>query len=101
VEGSGGWQEVAASNRERIVALENELARLRTRQHELSEQVAIIRYLADQVRELGEDVKALTTQVTALARRAIERPTPAGFSAIASWLALGVAILTLVLVTAR
>jgi hypothetical protein len=92
---------VAASNRERIRALENELVRLRDRQHELAAEVAAIRYLGEQVRELGEDVKALTGQVTTVARRAVERPTPAGWSATAGWAAVIVSVVSLVLVITR
>jgi hypothetical protein len=95
------WREVAASNRERITALERELNRLRDRQHSLAEQVAIIVYLAEQVKELGEDVKQLTIQITTLARRVVEKPSAGGWAAAASWVAVAVSILTLVFVTTR
>jgi uncharacterized protein YoxC len=101
VEGSKDWREVGAANRERIRALENEVERLRDRQHELSAQVATIRYLAEQVRELGEDVKELTKQVATASRRALERPTPAGWSATAGWAAVIVSVVALVLVATR
>ena len=95
------WREVAASNRERIRAIEQELTRVRDRQHELSESVMIIRYLAEQVKELGEDVKDLTVQVTTLARRVVEKPSAGGVSAAASWVAVFVALATFVFVVTR
>lgn len=75
------------------------MTRLRDRQHDLSEQVAIVRYLADQVRELSEDVKELTTQITQIARRVVERPSPQGWSAGVATLSLIVAVVALVMIT--
>jgi hypothetical protein len=93
-EGSGrSWQEVTASNRERINALEHELERMRNSQHRLASDVAVIRYLAEKVGELGEDVKELTGQVENVARRAVERPTAA---VVGQYLGLAVAIIALV-----
>lgn len=86
---------LAAANRERIIALEHELTRVRDRQHELAEQVAVIAYLGRQVHELAEDVKALTLSMTTVARQAVHRPSPAGWSAVAAWISIGVAILAL------
>jgi uncharacterized protein YoxC len=101
VEGSKDWREVGAANRERIRALEHEVTRLRDRQHTLANEVMAIRYLAEQVRELSEDVKDLTQNVATIARRAVERPTPAGWSATAGWAAVIVSVVALVLVTTR
>jgi hypothetical protein len=95
------WREIAASNRERINSLERETTRLRDRQHELAENVAIIRYLADTVRDLGEDVKELTVQVTTLARRVVEKPSAGGVSAAASWVAVLISLATFVYVVTR
>jgi hypothetical protein len=90
--------EVATSNRERIRTLEGEVVRLRDRQHELAESVAVIRYLAEEVRSLGEDVRRLTTQTAALARRAVERPS-AGL--VGQYLGLIVAIAALLVAATR
>ena len=87
------WQDVATENRVRIVSLEDEVKRLRERQHELASSVAAIRYMAEQVRELGEDVKELTGQVSTLGRRAMDRPSA---SVLGQWAAVIVAVIALV-----
>lgn len=87
---------LAAANRERIIALEHELTRVRNRQHEMAEQLAVIHYLGEQVRELADDVKDLTRSMTTVARQAVHRPSPAGWSAVAAWISIAVAIVALI-----
>jgi hypothetical protein len=88
------WREVAASNRERIGALERELQRVRDRQHEHATELAAIRLLAEQVKELGEHVRTLTQQMERVARRALWRP-PA--TLVGQYLGLAIALLALVI----
>jgi hypothetical protein len=90
--------EIAASNRERIRAVEREIIRLRDRQHELSETVATIAYLAAQVKDLAGDVKKLTSQTATLARRAMSRPSP---SLVGQYVGLLIAIAALVVAALR
>jgi chromosome segregation ATPase len=97
------WREYAASNRERIVAveangarLEDEIRQLRQRQHDLAEHVGVVQVLAEQVRSIAHDVEQLTGDVrkaTDRLAKAVERPTA---SVIAQYLAVVVAVIALV-----
>jgi hypothetical protein len=93
-----GLYEAAASNRERIKTLEAEVARLRDRQHELSESVGVIRYLAEEVKGLGEDVRRLTTQTATIARRAVEKPSA---NLVGQYAGLIVAVAALIVAATR
>jgi uncharacterized coiled-coil protein SlyX len=115
-----GWREFAASNRERIVANEHEINRLRDRVHDISEKVGVIGALTVQLGHLAETVEGLSRTVTentkqsdqrtaALAEElsrgladlnlkmadAVKRPTA---SVIAQYLALAVSIVAIVVV---
>jgi hypothetical protein len=80
-----GWREFAATNRERIVAIESNAARLdseirglRERQHELAQAVGVVQVLAEQVRNIAADVSTLTSDVRGMTdrlARVVERPT--------------------------
>jgi hypothetical protein len=95
------WQEFAYSNRERIGALEHELDRVRERQHEMATEIAVIRYLGDKVRDLGEDVVALTEQVEKVASRSLPRPRQSTLSLWAQYGALVVALVALAVAVTR
>jgi hypothetical protein len=95
------WQEFAYSNRERIAALEHELNRVRERQHDMASEIAVIRYLGEKVRDLGEDVVALTEQVEKVASRAVPRPRPTTLALFAQYGAVLVAIIALVVAATR
>jgi hypothetical protein len=95
------WQEYAYSNRERIAALERELNRVRERQHDMASEIAVIRYLGDKVRDLGEDVVALTEQVERVASRSLPRPRQSTLSLWAQYGALLVALVALVVAVTR
>lgn len=75
------------------MTLETELERVRERQHDMGAEVAAIRYLALQVRDLAADVKLLTVT----ARRAIGRPTAGGWSALAGWAGVLLALVAVAL----
>jgi hypothetical protein len=96
-----GWQEFAYSNRERIHALEHELDRVRERQHEMASEIAVIRYLGDKVRDLGEDVVALTESVERVASRSVPRPRQSTLALFAQYSAVIVAIAALVVALTR
>ena len=93
------WREYAASNRERIVAVEHDAARLedeirglRQRQHELAQAVGLVQVLAEQVKNIADDVSTLTRDVRATTERlanVVERPTA---PLIVQFLALLVAV---------
>jgi hypothetical protein len=103
-----GWREFAASNRERIVAVEanaarqgDELLHLRQRQHELAQAVGLVQVLAEQVRNIASDVSTLTTDVRATTdrlARVVERPTA---PLIVQFLALLVAVAAIVVAVTR
>jgi hypothetical protein len=97
-EGDRELYEVATSNRERIKTLEGEVVRLRDRQHQLAESVAVIRYLAEEVKSLGEDVRRLTAQTATIARRSVERPSA---ERVGQYLALLVAVAALIVAATR
>lgn len=90
------WQEVAASNRERIRALEHELERTRDAVHKLSKETAAILYLTREVGKLETAVEDLAEQLGKVARRALEKPTATGMSLVAQYLSFAVAICALI-----
>lgn len=95
------WQEVAASNRERIAALEHELDRVRENVHDFRAEVQAIRYLAEKVGDLAEDVRRLTNRVEKIASRVMNRPTTSALAVLAQYLGLVVALAALVVATSR
>ena len=95
------WQEVAASNRERINALEHELDRTRDSVHRLSTETAAISYLAKEVGKLEGAVEDLGGQLERIAKRALERPTATGLSVLAQYLAIIVALVALAVAATR
>jgi hypothetical protein len=115
-----GWREFAASNRERIVANEHEINRLRDRVHDIAEKVGVIGALTVQLKHLAETVEGLSRTVAANTQQsdqriaalaeelsrgladlnlkmadAVRRPTA---SVIAQYLALAVSIVAIVVV---
>jgi len=100
-ESPSDWREIAAANRARIVHLEHELGRVRERLHELTAEVAAVRFLGERVAELGDDVKELASQVGQVARRALERPSPVALGVLAQYLALAVAVVALAVAASR
>jgi septal ring factor EnvC (AmiA/AmiB activator) len=80
------------SNRERIGALEAELKRVRDRLHAVESEIAAFRFIGEKIGELGDQIKELATQVQTLSRRALERPTAGGVSAAAAWVSVLVAV---------
>lgn len=93
------WPVVAAENRARIEALEKEAERQRERLHELAATVGTIAVLALQIKTLAEEVTALGERFERVARRTLSRPSAGGFSAAASWVAVAVAVLSIILAT--
>jgi hypothetical protein len=93
--------EYAASNRARVETIEAELTRLRDRQHDLSAEVAAMRYLGEAVGRLATQVGEVAKQVQAVSRRAVEKPSPSVMSAYASWAAVAVAVVALVIAATR
>jgi hypothetical protein len=114
------WREFAASNRERIVASEHELNRLRDRVHDLTEKIGVTGALTIQLKHLAETVEGLAKTVATNTQRsdqrietlanelargladlnlkmadAVKRPTA---SVIAQYLALAVSIVAIVVV---
>lgn len=95
------WQEVAASNRERIRALEHELERVRGSVHKLSTETAAILYLTREVAKLETAVEDLAEQLGRVARRALEKPTATGLSIAAQYLSFFVALIALGIAATR
>jgi vacuolar-type H+-ATPase subunit I/STV1 len=95
------WQEEAASNRERIRALEHELERTRDAVHRLSVETAAILYLTREVAKLETAVEDLAGQLGRVAKRALERPSATGLSVFAQYLAVIVALVALIVASAR
>ena len=85
-----GWREFAASNRERIVANEHEINRLRDRVHELAERVGVIGALTVQLGHVAETVEGLSRTVTENTRQSDQR-----IAALAEELSRGLADLNL------
>lgn len=61
-----------------------ELLRVRDRQHQLESEVAGMRYLGREVRDLARELHDSAQSVERLSRRALERPTASAWSAIIS-----------------
>lgn len=95
------WQEVAASNRERIRSLEHEMERARARLHELQTELAAVRFLGERIADLGQEVKHLSEELTRVARRAIERPSQGAVSVLGQYLALALAIAAFIFAATR
>jgi hypothetical protein len=91
-------EERAVENRERIRALEAEVVRLRERQHEFSDTVAVVGYLADAVKSQGDRIEDLTRAISLSSQRALARPSA---SVVAQYLALVVAIAAIVFAASR
>lgn len=88
--------EYAAANRARLESVEREVGLLRARQHEINSELAALRYIGEKVGELAVQVGDVAAQLNTLSRRALERPTTAGWSALAGWLAVLVALVALI-----
>lgn len=93
---------------ERLAALEVtstargvELQRVRDRLHKAEGELAAVQYLGKQIETMARSIEELADNVGALSRRAIERPTAAGWSAVAGWGSLLVALAALALVVFR
>lgn len=93
------WPVVAAENRARIEGLEKEQERQRQRTHELAETVGTIALFGLQIKQLAEEVKGLGESVDRVTRRSLARPGSAGFSAAAAWVAVIVAVVSIILAT--
>jgi hypothetical protein len=91
------WQDVATENRVRIQNLEKEAERQRTRIHEISQSVAPITYLAQQVGQVSTELHEMSKRLETLARRAVERPTPSGLSAASGLVSSAVAVIALII----
>jgi hypothetical protein len=95
------WQEVAASNRERIRALDHEMDRVRDALHEFRAEAQAIRYLAEKVGDLAGDVRALAQRVEQVSRHAVARPSATGLSVFAQYVAVIVALVALIVAVTR
>lgn len=84
------WYQLAGENRARIRNLEAEINRVRERQHELANEVAIVKYLAEQVRNLTSEVRKLSEAT----QQAVKRPAA---QVVAQYVAIIVAIVAIVL----
>jgi hypothetical protein len=95
-DGNPSWQEVAASNRERIAALERENERTRNALHDLRGDAQASHYLIERVTALGAEMRELSARVESVSRHAMNRPTQSGLALLGQYLALAVAVLALV-----
>lgn len=95
------WQEVAASNRERILALERESERTRDALHQVRGETAGTRYLTEKLAELAADTHQLTSRVEQLARHAVQRPSQSALAVLGQYIGLVVAIVALVVASKR
>lgn len=95
------WQEVAASNRERIGAIEHEMNRVRDALHEVRVESQAVRYLAEKVGDLASDVRTLAGRVETISRHAMSRPSATGLSVFAQYLSLIVAGTALIVAITR
>jgi archaellum component FlaC len=95
------WQEVAASNRERIAAVEHELSRVRDAMHDIRAETQSVRYLAEKVGGLADDVRALANRVEVVSRRAVEKPTASGLAVVGQYIGLAVALVALIVAINR
>lgn len=91
------WRELAYSNRARLDSLEPEMQRVRERLHGLESEVTAVTYLGKRLEQLATEMHELGEKIERLSRRAVERPTSAGWSAAAGWLTVAVSIVALVI----
>jgi predicted RNase H-like nuclease (RuvC/YqgF family) len=73
-----------------------EVVRVRDRQHTLESEIAAMRYLAREVRDLARELHESSQAVERLSRRALERPTASAWSAIISFGALTLAVVAFI-----
>lgn len=92
-----GMREEIGENRARIAGLEEEVTRLRNRQHELAERVGIISWYGEKIDRLTREVHELAQQFATLARRAVEKPSATTWQTLAAVVATVVSVLALVL----
>lgn len=95
------WREFAASNRERIKALEHELERTRENVHMIRDEIAAVRYLAKEVGNLARDVHELGKRVEKIATRALEKPTATGLGVFAQYVSIIISLAALAVVATR
>lgn len=95
------WRELAFSNKARLDGLEPEVQRMRERLHAIESEIAAVAYLGRQVAEVAGELHDLGEKIERVSRRAIERPSAGGWSALAGWAAVLVALLALVVAALR
>jgi hypothetical protein len=100
--------EVIYGTRERVTFLENELDRVRERQHAQATDLAVVRFLAEKVEEQGEAIKAnsdavasLATEVRNLPARSLPRPRQSTLALALQAVVALTAILALVVALTR
>jgi hypothetical protein len=75
---------------------EGDSQRTRDRLHLIEGELAAVRYLGEQIRDMAATVGELAKDVRSLSHRVVERPSPAGLSAAAGWLSFLVAAAALI-----
>jgi hypothetical protein len=93
--------EATARNTTRLEGLAAELLRARDAIHVLQGSAAAAIALGQQVAELARQLDGLTAELRTLSRRAVERPTPAGYSAAAGWVSVLLAFAAILIATLR
>ena len=93
------WQAADAAARERLRVLERESDRMRETLHAIRSEVASIRYLAEKIGELAEDVKVLASRVEAVSRHAVNKPSQSALAVVGQYLGLIVAVVALIIAT--
>lgn len=93
-------REVAADTA-RVANLELEVRTVRERLHTLESDRVAVRLLAVKVDALTTELSELAGDLRTLGRRAMERPTPAGLSATASWVSVLIAVAALIIAGVR
>jgi hypothetical protein len=88
----GGERNFGRRSTDSLERIWDEVLRLRDRQHSLESDVAAMRYVAEQVHELAREVREASERYQQLSRRALERPTAAGYSALIAFAAFVVAL---------
>jgi archaellum component FlaC len=91
------WQAADAAARERLRHLEHESDRTRDTLHAIRSEAATVRFLAEKIAELAEDVKALATRVEGVSRHAVLRPSQTTLQVAGQYVSLVVAIIALYL----
>jgi uncharacterized protein (DUF2342 family) len=84
---------------EQVRANLEEMHRMRERLHKAEGSLAAVTYLGERIASMGRNLEELAQAVNGLSRRAVERPSAAGWSALAGWGSLIVAITALLVVT--